>query len=61
MVKSPTWSSISVGFLGIGSSQASLNFDELTILTTDGFDDVRIYVDATRDQIQNLPQYEASN
>jgi sporulation protein YlmC with PRC-barrel domain len=49
------------GFLGIGSSQASLNFDALTILSTDGYDDVRVYVDATRDQIQDLPQYEASN
>jgi sporulation protein YlmC with PRC-barrel domain len=49
------------GFLGIGSSQASLAFDELTILSTDGYGDVRIYVDATRDQIQNLPQYHASN
>ncbi len=49
------------GFLGIGSSQASLGFDELTILSTEGYDDVRIYVDATRDQIQDLPQYQASN
>lgn len=49
------------GFLGIGSSQASLSFDELTILSTEGYDDVRIYVDATRDQIEDLPQYQASN
>lgn len=49
------------GFLGIGSSQASLAFDELTILSTEGYDDVRIYVDATRAQIQDLPQYQASN
>lgn len=49
------------GFLGIGSSQASLTFEELTILSTEGFNDVRLYVDATRDQIQNLPQYQASN
>ena len=49
------------GFLGIGSSQASLTFAELTILSTEGYDDVRIYVDATREQIQDLPQYQASN
>jgi len=49
------------GFLGIGSSQASLRFDELTIITTEDYGDVRIYVDATRDQIQNLPEYHASN
>lgn len=49
------------GFLGIGSSQASLSYDELTILSTEGYGDVRIYVDATREQIQALPQYQASN
>lgn len=49
------------GFLGIGTSQASLNFDELTILANEGYADVRIYVDATRDQIQDRPQYQASN
>ncbi len=32
------------GFLGIGSSQASLSFEELTILSTEGFGDVRLYV-----------------
>ena len=49
------------GFLGIGSSQAAIGYDELTILATDGYSDVRIYVDATRDQIQNLPRYSARN
>lgn len=49
------------GFLGIGSSQASLQFDELTILTNEGYEDVRLYVDATKEQIQDLPQYLASN
>ncbi|MDD7972351.1 PRC-barrel domain-containing protein [Roseinatronobacter alkalisoli] len=49
------------GFLGIGSSQASIGFDELSIMTTEGFADVRIYVDASKDQIQELPRYQASN
>jgi sporulation protein YlmC with PRC-barrel domain len=49
------------GFLGIGSSQAALSYDELTILSTEGYSDVRIYVDATKEQIQNLPQYQARN
>lgn len=48
------------GFLGMGKSQAALGFDELTILSTEGNDDVRIYVDATKDQIQNLPKYQAA-
>lgn len=47
------------GFLGIGSSQAALRFDELTILSTEDYSDVRIYVDATKEQIQELPQYQA--
>ena len=49
------------GFLGIGSSQASIGFDELTILTTEGYSDVRVYVDATKAQIQDLPRYSARN
>ncbi|TVR12009.1 MAG: PRC-barrel domain containing protein, partial [Salinarimonadaceae bacterium] len=35
------------GFLGIGSSQAALKFEELTILSNAGDDDVLVYVDAT--------------
>ncbi|MFN4172031.1 MAG: PRC-barrel domain-containing protein [Pseudorhodobacter sp.] len=49
------------GFLGIGSSQVSLGFDELTILANDGFADVRVYIDATKEQVQAQPQYRASN
>ncbi|WP_104016959.1 PRC-barrel domain-containing protein [Roseovarius nitratireducens] len=48
------------GFLGIGSSQASLQFEELTIVTNKGYEDVRLYVDATKEQIQDLPRYMAS-
>lgn len=49
------------GFLGIGSSQASLNYDELTILSNDGYSEVRLYVDATEAQIRDLPQHAALN
>lgn len=49
------------GFLGIGTSQAAIGFDELTIMSDEGYSDVRIYVDATKDQIQELPRYTASN
>lgn len=49
------------GFLGIGSSQASLSFDELTVMSDEGYADVRLYVDATKEQIQDLPRYMASN
>lgn len=49
------------GFLGLGSTQVALDFDELTILSNDGNADVRIYVDATKEQIQALPAYVATN
>lgn len=47
------------GFLGMGKSQVSIGYDELTILSNGRDSDVRIYVDATKEQIQNLPQYQA--
>jgi len=49
------------GFLGIGSSQVSLGYDELTILTNEGYEDVRLYVDASKKQIQELPLHVAAN
>ncbi|MFN3844899.1 MAG: PRC-barrel domain-containing protein [Paracoccaceae bacterium] len=49
------------GFLGMGTSQVSVGFDELTILANDGRADVRVYVDATKEQIQAQPQYRATN
>lgn len=49
------------GFLGMGSTQISLAYEELTILSNDDNTEVRIYVDATKDQIQALPQYQAMN
>ncbi|MFN3641696.1 MAG: PRC-barrel domain-containing protein [Gemmobacter sp.] len=49
------------GFLGIGTSQVSVGFDELTILANSGRADVRVYVDATKEQVQAQPRYRASN
>ena len=49
------------GFLGMGSTQISLAYEELTILSNDDNTEVRIYVDATKDQIQALPQYQEMN
>lgn len=49
------------GFLGIGSSQASISFEELTVMSNEGYEDVRVYVDASKEQIQNLPKYQATN
>lgn len=49
------------GFLGIGTSQVAVGFEELTILSTDGYADMRVYVDASKEQVQDRPQYKASN
>lgn len=49
------------GFLGMGESQASLGYEELTIMTNDDQDEVRIYVDATKEEIQALPRHLAAN
>lgn len=49
------------GFLGMGTSQVSVGFEELTILADDGRTDVRVYVDATKEQVQAQPQYQAIN
>lgn len=49
------------GFLGMGTSQVSVGFDELTILGNEGRADVRVYVDATKEQVQAQPQYRAMN
>ena len=49
------------GFLGFGTSQVSVGFDELTILSRATGGDVRVYVDATKEQIQARPQYSAVN
>jgi sporulation protein YlmC with PRC-barrel domain len=47
------------GFLGMGVSHAALKYDEVTVLSTEGYSEVRLYVDATKEQIEALPQYEA--
>lgn len=49
------------GFLGMGSTQVALGFDELTILTDANNVDIRVYVDATKDQIKAMPVYTAVN
>ena len=49
------------GFLGMGTTQVALSFDEMTILTNEGNTDVRVYVDATKEQVQSLPTYTPAN
>ena len=49
------------GFLGMGTTKVALNFDELTILTNANNVDIRVYVEATQDQIKAMPVYTPSN
>lgn len=46
------------GFLGMGARSVSMKFNELTVLRKDGGDDVRLYVDATKEQLEAMPRYE---
>jgi sporulation protein YlmC with PRC-barrel domain len=45
------------GFLGIGTHTVALGFDEISVLRDDGWDEFRIYVEATEDQLEQLPEY----
>ena len=44
------------GFLGIGEKRIGLSLDEVSILNGDG--DVRVYVDASKDVLMELPEWE---
>ncbi len=46
------------GFLGMGARSVSMKFDDLTVLRKDGGDDLRIYIDATKEQLEAMPRYE---
>lgn len=46
------------GFLGIGTHTVAIGLDEVSVLHDDGWDDVRIYVDATQEQLESMPEYD---
>lgn len=53
---------IGVGwFLGMGSTQVSVGFKELTILSNAAQTELRVYIDTTREQVQAQPEYRAVN
>jgi len=49
------------GFLGMGTTQVSVGYDEIAVLADSGRSDVRVYIDATKEQVQAQPQYEPMN
>ena len=46
------------GFLGIGEKRVAVNFQELTLQRGTDSGDIRIYVDATKEQLEELPEVE---
>lgn len=46
------------GFLGIGEKEVAVTFDELQILQEADGDDVRIYIDSTKEALEAQPEFE---
>lgn len=46
------------GFLGIGEKQVSMKFDGLNVQQETDGDEVRVYLDATKDALMEMPEYE---
>jgi sporulation protein YlmC with PRC-barrel domain len=49
------------GFLGFGTHTVAIGFDEMQVLHDDGWADLRVYVDVTQEELENMPEYEATN
>lgn len=45
------------GFLGLGAHTIALGMDEVSVLHNGG-NDLRVYVDATREQLEQMPEYQ---
>lgn len=45
------------GFLGMGAHSVKLPFDQLTVLRKTDGDDVRVHLDATKDQLKAMPHH----
>lgn len=46
------------GFLGIGEKQVAVNFEELTLKTDADGSDLRVYIDASKQQLEDLPDHD---
>lgn len=49
------------GWLGIGTHTVALGLDEVTVLHDDGWADLRVYVEATQEQLETMPEHAAAN
>ena len=46
------------GFLGIGEHSVALGVDRLNIQRADETGELRVYVNATEDELESMPEYE---
>ncbi|MGJ8624705.1 MAG: PRC-barrel domain-containing protein [Yoonia sp.] len=46
------------GFIGLGEKSVAVAMDELQFLREDDGDDIRVYIDATQDALEAMPEYE---
>jgi len=46
------------GFLGMGEHRIAVSMDQIQIIRNDNGDDVRVYIEATEEQLKALPAYE---
>lgn len=46
------------GFLGIGEKSVAMNLDDLSIREATDGNEVRVYVDTTKDSLMDMPEYE---
>ena len=46
------------GFLGIGERSVAVTFDELQIIRTDDGSDFRVYIDSTKEALEQQPEYD---
>lgn len=46
------------GFLGLGEREVAVSLDELTILRTSNGDDLRVYIDASQEALEQQPEYQ---
>lgn len=49
------------GFLGIGARTVMVSMDSLLLVLERGSDDVHVLVNATREQLENAPEFDASS
>jgi hypothetical protein len=47
------------GFLGIGEHRVALSFDEMQVMTNAKNSDVRVYVDQSRESLEQMPEYDS--